>query len=156
MNSLIREVSHSEISLPDGEAGTRTQSTDNPSELDAPSTQDRTFYDGHTYCGNPLGARIALEVLRVYEDEEIVKGTLERSQAIASLFSELGALSDAEAARFRRWEEGLRGRFQAVLATGPSDAAALSQLHGDVHVVPLVGFTARVIEDVLDQEDEGE
>jgi glycosyltransferase involved in cell wall biosynthesis len=47
-----------------------------------------------------------------------------------------GAAS-AEAARFRSWEEQLRGRFGAVLATGGSDARALSAFHDPVHVVPI-------------------
>ena len=49
------------------------------------------------------------------------------------------AASGAEASRFRRWDESLAGRFAAVLATGPADAALLRPLHGAdrVHVVPI-------------------
>ena len=33
---------------------------------------ERAFYYGHSFCGNPLGAAVAREVLRVYEDEKIL------------------------------------------------------------------------------------
>ena len=31
---------------------------------------ERAFYYGHSFCGNPLGAAVAREVLRVFEDEK--------------------------------------------------------------------------------------
>jgi adenosylmethionine-8-amino-7-oxononanoate aminotransferase len=33
--------------------------------------QDRTFYHGHTYCGNPITSALALAALDVYHEEEI-------------------------------------------------------------------------------------
>jgi glycosyltransferase involved in cell wall biosynthesis len=44
-----------------------------------------------------------------------------------------------EAKRFHRFEESLAGRFAAVVATGPDDAALLEPLHGAgrVHVAPI-------------------
>lgn len=38
------------------------------------AAEDRTFFHGHTYTGNPLGAAVALANLRVFDDES----TLER------------------------------------------------------------------------------
>ncbi len=34
---------------------------------------DLTFYHGHTFSGNPIAAAAALETLRVYEEEQIVR-----------------------------------------------------------------------------------
>ncbi|HEY5657247.1 MAG TPA: adenosylmethionine--8-amino-7-oxononanoate transaminase, partial [Myxococcota bacterium] len=34
---------------------------------------DRAFLYGHTFYGNPLGAAVALEVLRVFEDERVLE-----------------------------------------------------------------------------------
>ena len=34
---------------------------------------ERAFYYGHTFCGNPLGAAVAREVLRVFEEEAILE-----------------------------------------------------------------------------------
>jgi adenosylmethionine-8-amino-7-oxononanoate aminotransferase len=32
----------------------------------------RTFYDGHTFCGNPVTSAVALAALDVYEEEDVV------------------------------------------------------------------------------------
>ena len=53
---------------------------------------NRAFYYGHTFCGNPLGAAVALEVLRIYEDEQVLQGTRARAERIAATFRELGQL----------------------------------------------------------------
>ncbi len=53
---------------------------------------ERAFYYGHSFCGNPLGAAVALEVLRVYEDERILEAARPKAARIARAFAELGAL----------------------------------------------------------------
>jgi adenosylmethionine-8-amino-7-oxononanoate aminotransferase len=53
---------------------------------------ERAFYYGHSFCGNPLGAAVALEVLRVYEDEKILEAARPKAARIARAFAELGAL----------------------------------------------------------------
>lgn len=52
----------------------------------------RAFYYGHTYCGNPLGARVAAEVLRVYEEEKILERAQESSRILASCFDALSTI----------------------------------------------------------------
>ncbi|NVM57735.1 MAG: aminotransferase class III-fold pyridoxal phosphate-dependent enzyme [Desulfobacterales bacterium] len=52
--------------------------------------ENRTFYHGHTFSGNPIAAAAALETLRIYEQEAIVeqaeqKGRLLKDQ-MASFF----------------------------------------------------------------------
>lgn len=37
------------------------------------ATQDCTFYHGHTFGGNPIACALALETLRIYNDERIVE-----------------------------------------------------------------------------------
>ncbi|NUO51060.1 MAG: adenosylmethionine--8-amino-7-oxononanoate transaminase [Polyangiaceae bacterium] len=59
------------------------------------------FYYGHSFCGNPLGARVALEVLRVFEDERILEGVVPRAAKIASAFAELGTVPGCSGARSR-------------------------------------------------------
>ena len=51
----------------------------------------RAFYYGHTFCGNPLGAAIALEVLQVFEDEDILGAAKEKAVRIARAFEEMGS-----------------------------------------------------------------
>jgi adenosylmethionine---8-amino-7-oxononanoate aminotransferase len=54
--------------------------------------RERAFYYGHSFCGNPLGAAVALEVLRVYEDERILERAQPKAARIAEAFAKLGAL----------------------------------------------------------------
>jgi len=53
---------------------------------------ERAFYYGHSFCGNPLGAAVALEVLRVYEEERILERAKPKAARIADAFAALGAL----------------------------------------------------------------
>lgn len=59
----------------------------------------RALYYGHTYCGNPLGAAVALEVLDVYEDEKVLEGISSRAQKIDEAFRALGQLPQVSGAR---------------------------------------------------------
>jgi adenosylmethionine---8-amino-7-oxononanoate aminotransferase len=56
---------------------------------------ERAFYYGHTFCGNPLGAAVAREVLRVFEDERVLEGVKPRARRIAQAFEEMAALPGA-------------------------------------------------------------
>jgi adenosylmethionine-8-amino-7-oxononanoate aminotransferase len=59
----------------------------------------RAFLHGHTFCGNPLGARLAREVLAVYEDERILERARPKAEAIRRTFLALGELPGVENAR---------------------------------------------------------
>jgi adenosylmethionine---8-amino-7-oxononanoate aminotransferase len=61
--------------------------------------RSRTFFYGHTYCGNPLGAAVAREVLRIYEDEQILERAAPKARAIAESFTALGRLPKVSRAR---------------------------------------------------------
>jgi adenosylmethionine-8-amino-7-oxononanoate aminotransferase len=50
---------------------------------------ERAFYYGHTFCGNPLGASVALEVLRIFEDEQVLALAVPKAARIAAAFREL-------------------------------------------------------------------
>jgi adenosylmethionine-8-amino-7-oxononanoate aminotransferase len=54
--------------------------------------RERAFYYGHSFCGNPLAAAVALEVLRVYEEESVLERARPKAARIADAFSKLGAL----------------------------------------------------------------
>ncbi len=53
--------------------------------------KSRAFYYGHTFCGNPLGAAVAREVLAVYRDEKILERARPKSATISAAFD---AMSD--------------------------------------------------------------
>jgi len=60
---------------------------------------ERAFYYGHTFCGNPLGAAVAREVLRVYEDEQVLVRAKGKAERIERAFSAMGALPGVEGTR---------------------------------------------------------
>lgn len=60
---------------------------------------ERAFWYGHSFCGNPLGAALALEVLRIYEDEKLLDAARGKAQRIARAFGELAALPGVAATR---------------------------------------------------------
>jgi adenosylmethionine-8-amino-7-oxononanoate aminotransferase len=60
---------------------------------------DRAFYYGHTYCGNPLGAAVALEVLRIFEDEKLLDAIAPKALRIARSFDALASLPGVERVR---------------------------------------------------------
>jgi adenosylmethionine-8-amino-7-oxononanoate aminotransferase len=55
-------------------------------------TKDRALMYGHTLCGNPLGAALALEVLDVYRDERVLEGARAKAERIAKAFARTGEL----------------------------------------------------------------
>lgn len=60
---------------------------------------ERAFNYGHTFCGNPLGAAVAREVLQIYRDEQILERSKPKAQRIDRAFRELGALPGVERVR---------------------------------------------------------
>jgi len=53
--------------------------------------KSRAFYYGHTFCGNPLGAAVAREVLNVYRDENILEQAKPKAARIAAAFAALSS-----------------------------------------------------------------
>jgi adenosylmethionine-8-amino-7-oxononanoate aminotransferase len=51
--------------------------------------KDKTLWYGHTFCGNPLGAAVAREVLAVYRDEDVVGQAVRKAPRIAKTFDAL-------------------------------------------------------------------
>jgi adenosylmethionine-8-amino-7-oxononanoate aminotransferase len=60
---------------------------------------DRAFYYGHSFCGNPLGAAIALEVLRIYREERVIERALPKAEKIAAAFQALAELPSVARSR---------------------------------------------------------
>jgi len=53
---------------------------------------ERAFFYGHTFTGNPLGAALALEVLKVYEEECVLERAAAKAQRIRSAFAEFSSI----------------------------------------------------------------
>lgn len=54
--------------------------------------RERAFYYGHSFCGNPLGAAVALEVLRVYDEERVLERAAPKAARIAEAFAKMASL----------------------------------------------------------------
>jgi adenosylmethionine-8-amino-7-oxononanoate aminotransferase len=61
--------------------------------------RDRAFLHGHTFCGNPLGAAVAREVLAVYREERILERVRESAPVIARAFARIATLPGVERVR---------------------------------------------------------
>jgi adenosylmethionine-8-amino-7-oxononanoate aminotransferase len=51
--------------------------------------RDRALLHGHTFCGNPLGAALAREVLAIYRDEDVLGQVARKAPLIARAFERL-------------------------------------------------------------------
>jgi len=60
---------------------------------------DRSFFYGHTFTGNPLGAALAIEVLKVYEEECVLERAASKAQRIRAAFAEFLAIPGVTASR---------------------------------------------------------
>ena len=54
--------------------------------------RDRALLHGHSFCGNPLGAALAREVLAIYRDERVLEGVARKAPVIARAFERIAAL----------------------------------------------------------------
>ncbi|MFO0762636.1 MAG: adenosylmethionine--8-amino-7-oxononanoate transaminase [Byssovorax sp.] len=75
---------------------------------------ERAFYYGHSYCGNPLGAAIAREVLAIYREEQILARAVPKAAKIAAAFRALGARPGVARAR----SLGMVGALDLAAAPG--------------------------------------
>jgi adenosylmethionine-8-amino-7-oxononanoate aminotransferase len=51
--------------------------------------KDKTLWYGHTFCGHPLGAAVAREVLAIYRDEDVVGQAQQKAPRVAASFARL-------------------------------------------------------------------
>ncbi|MFQ5355595.1 MAG: adenosylmethionine--8-amino-7-oxononanoate transaminase, partial [Mariprofundaceae bacterium] len=58
-----------------------------------PTGPDRSLRYGHSFCGNPLACAVALEVLQVYEDEQVLAGIPEREALLQQGLDSIAAIA---------------------------------------------------------------
>ncbi len=61
--------------------------------------RERAFYYGHTFCGHPLGAALAREVLRVFRDEDVLGQVARKARVVAAAFERLASVPGVQATR---------------------------------------------------------
>jgi adenosylmethionine-8-amino-7-oxononanoate aminotransferase len=54
--------------------------------------KENALYYGHTFCGYPLGAALAREVLAIYRDEDVVGQVVRKAPVIARAFADLARI----------------------------------------------------------------
>lgn len=54
--------------------------------------ESKTFYHGHTYGGNPLGAAVALASLDVFEEERVLEGLPPKTERLAEHLTRIAEL----------------------------------------------------------------
>jgi adenosylmethionine-8-amino-7-oxononanoate aminotransferase len=78
---------------------------------------DRALAYGHTFCGHPLGAALAREVLRIYRDEDVLGQVARKSKRIAASMERLRGI------------EGVQ-RVRSIGMIGAADLGAAGYLGG--------------------------
>ncbi len=53
--------------------------------------RDRTFYHGHTFCGNPIAAAAALATLEVFREEDVLERSKPLQGRLAAAFEAFGS-----------------------------------------------------------------
>ncbi len=104
--------------------------------------RSRAFLYGHSYCGNPLGAAVAREVLAIYREEHVLAGIPERAARIRAAFERMAR--DPVSSRLVREVRALGMMGAAELREGASARAPTEvptvETSGDVDA----GYTAAV------------
>ena len=120
---------------------------------------ERAFYYGHTFCGNPLGARVALEVLRVFDDEQILELARTRARAIELAFRRFAELPGVLRTRslgvigaldLAGGEGYLQRRGQRVYLEALRRGAYLRPLGNTVYITPPLNISDADLTELLD------
>ncbi len=119
---------------------------------------ERTFFYGHTFCGNPLGAAVAREVLRVFQDENVLALAQPKAARIARAFAAFADLAGVVEARSLGMVGALdlagsqgylepRGRrvYQEALKRG----AYLRPLGNTVYITPAINIPDADLDELL-------
>lgn len=119
---------------------------------------DRALMHGHTFCGNPLGAAIAREVLAIYRDEDVLAQVGRSAPHIERAFQRVAAIPGVRRVRTLGMvgaadlgDGGYHGRlgwraFDAALRRG----AFLRPLGDTVYVTPPLNIGERDLALLLD------
>ena len=61
--------------------------------------KNRALMHGHTFCGNPIGAAIAREVLAIYRDDDILESAAPKAAALAARIERMADIPGVTAPR---------------------------------------------------------
>jgi adenosylmethionine-8-amino-7-oxononanoate aminotransferase len=119
---------------------------------------ERTFFYGHTFCGNPLGAALAREVLRVYRDEDVLALAAGKAQRIAAAFERFRELPDVVETRslgmigaldLAGSKSYLEPRGRRVYREALRRGAYLRPLGNTIYITPSINIPDRDLDELL-------
>jgi len=120
--------------------------------------RNRALMHGHTFCGNPLGAAIAREVLAIYRDDQVLQAAKPKAARLAARIQSMVEVPGVSAARSlgmcAAFEVGARG-YMGTVGWQIADAALelgahLRPLGNTVYVVPPLNIEDADLERLLD------
>jgi adenosylmethionine-8-amino-7-oxononanoate aminotransferase len=91
-----------------------------------PYEASRQFYHGHTYCGNPLGAAVALASLDVFDQERVLDSLPEKIARLSSHLTRLAAHPHVGSVRQR----GMLGAIDLVRNQTTSESFPWAERRG--------------------------
>jgi adenosylmethionine-8-amino-7-oxononanoate aminotransferase len=119
---------------------------------------ERTFFYGHTFCGNPLAAAVAREVLRVFRDEAVLAAAVPKARRIAQAFEGFGSLPNVVETRslgmigaldLAGGSGYLEAGGQRVYAEARRRGAYLRPLGNTVYITPSLNMPDTDLEELL-------
>ena len=120
--------------------------------------KSRALMHGHTFCGNPLGAAVAREVLAIYRDEHVLEAAKPKAARLAKRTADLSEVARVSSPRAlgmcAAFEVGARG-YMGKIGWQISEAALelgahLRPLGNTVYVVPPLNIEDDDLERLLD------
>lgn len=99
--------------------------------------QDRTFYHGHTFCGNPITAAAAVATLDVFREENVLARSASLRHGLAQAFEAFGTFPAVD-----RW--AAFGAIAVVRMRGGVEAARAASRHATAE-----GLLIRPLGDIL-------
>jgi adenosylmethionine---8-amino-7-oxononanoate aminotransferase len=119
---------------------------------------ERTFFYGHTFCGNPLAAALAREVLRVFREEDVLGRAAAKAERIARAFEGFRALPDVVETRSLGMigaldlvgsKNYLEPRGKRVCAEALRRGAYLRPLGNTVYITPSLNIPDSDLDELL-------
>ena len=120
--------------------------------------KSRALMHGHTFCGNPLGAAVALEVMAIYRDEQITEAAKPKAARLAERIRNMNVVAGVSSPRAlgmcAAFEVGAPG-YMGTIGWEISEAALglgahLRPLGNTVYVVPPLNIEDADLERLLD------
>jgi adenosylmethionine-8-amino-7-oxononanoate aminotransferase len=120
--------------------------------------KSRALMHGHTFCGNPLGAAVAREVLAIYRDEDILESAHPKAAKLAARIQSMtevpGVRTPRSLGMCAAFEVGAPG-YMGTVGWQISDAALelgahLRPLGNTIYVVPPLNIEDADLDRLLD------